>query len=171
MTPPRYQEVKAPDIPEITDDDGTHVRVVVRKFLGKEGPGGWNRRRSRSTSMFRCLPGAAKDTSGRNHRHAFAYVFGGSGKFCNASGPLAVPTEGVEWADTAPPSEADNRSLILFDRGDEVEVQAGEDGIRFLLVSGKPLQEPVAWYGPIVMNTQEQLRQAFTELEQGKFLK
>jgi redox-sensitive bicupin YhaK (pirin superfamily) len=67
--------------------------------------------------------------------------------------------------------EADNRSLILFDRGDEVTVQAGEDGIRFLLVSGKPLQEPVAWYGPIVMNTQEQLRQAFEELQEGKFLK
>jgi hypothetical protein len=73
--------------------------------------------------------------------------------------------------DTTPPVDADNRSLILFDRGDEVTVQAGEDGIRFLLVSGKPLEEPVAWYGPIVMNTQEQLRQAFEELEKGKFLK
>ena len=73
--------------------------------------------------------------------------------------------------DTHPPTEADNRSLILFDRGDEVMVQAGEDGIRFLLVSGKPLEEPVAWYGPIVMNTQEQLRQAFEELEEGTFLK
>jgi len=77
----------------------------------------------------------------------------------------------VKWLDTTPPVDADNRSLILFDRGDEVSVQAGEDGIRFLLVSGKPLQEPVAWYGPIVMNTQEQLQQAFKELEQGKFLK
>jgi hypothetical protein len=67
--------------------------------------------------------------------------------------------------------EADNRSLILFDRGDEVTVQAGEDGIRFLLVSGKPLEEPVAWYGPIVMNTQAQLQQAFQELQEGKFLK
>jgi len=88
-------------------------------------------------------------------RHAFAYVFAGSGKFCNASGPLAVPTEGVRWLDTAPPADAENRSLILFDRGDEVEVQAGEDGVRFLLVSGQSLQEPVAWYGPIVMNTQQ----------------
>ncbi|MGA8645955.1 MAG: pirin-like C-terminal cupin domain-containing protein, partial [Candidatus Sulfotelmatobacter sp.] len=95
----------------------------------------------------------------------------GSGKFCNASGPLAVPTEAVKWLDTNPPVDADNRSLILFDRGDEVSVQAGDDGIRFLLVSGKPLEEPVAWYGPIVMNTQEQLQQAFKELEQGKFLK
>jgi len=77
----------------------------------------------------------------------------------------------VGWLDTAPPSEADNRSLVLFDRGDELEVQAGEDGIRFLLVSGKPLEEPVAWYGPIVMNTQEQLQQAFEELEKGTFLK
>jgi redox-sensitive bicupin YhaK (pirin superfamily) len=104
-------------------------------------------------------------------RHAFAYVFAGSGKFCNASAPLAVPTEGVRWLDTNPPSEATDRSLILFDSGDEVEVQAGEDGIRFLLVSGKPLQEPVAWYGPIVMNTQQELQQAYTELQQGTFLK
>ena len=82
-----------------------------------------------------------------------------------------MPTESVGWLDTHPPTEADNRSLILFDRGDEVMVQAGEDGIRFLLVSGKPLEEPVAWYGPIVMNTQEQLREAFQELEEGTFLK
>ena len=60
---------------------------------------------------------------------------------------------------------------MLFDRGDEVTVQAGDEGIRFLLVSGKPLREPVAWYGPIVMNTQEQLRQAFEELQRGTFLK
>jgi len=82
-----------------------------------------------------------------------------------------VPPESVGWLDTHPPTEADNRSLILFDRGDELMVQAGEDGIRFLLVSGKPLEEPVAWYGPIVMNTQQQLRDAFQELEEGTFLK
>jgi redox-sensitive bicupin YhaK (pirin superfamily) len=104
-------------------------------------------------------------------RNAFAYVFAGSGKFCNASEPLSVPTEAVQWLDTSPPVEADNRSLVVFDQGDEVTVQAGEDGIRFLLISGKPLQEPVAWYGPIVMNTQEQLQQAFTELREGTFLK
>src|SRR5215831_19310347 len=115
--------------------------------------------------------GAETDKSVEISRHAFAYVFGGSGKFCNASAPLAVPTEPVGWMDTAPPTEVDNRSLVLFDRGDELEVQAGADGIRFLLVSGKPLEEPVAWYGPIVMNTQQQLRQAFEELERGTFLK
>jgi redox-sensitive bicupin YhaK (pirin superfamily) len=98
-------------------------------------------------------PGERKTLPVETVRHAFAYVFAGSGKFCNASGPLAVPTEAIKWLDTNPPVEADNRSLILFDRGDEVTVQAGDDGIRFLLVSGKPLEEPVAWYGPIVMNT------------------
>jgi hypothetical protein len=72
--------------------------------------------------------------------------------------------------DTTPPVEADNRSLVVFDRGDQVTVQAGDEGIRFLLVSGKPLREPVAWYGPIVMNTQEELQQAFSELQQGTFL-
>ena len=79
-------------------------------------------------------------------------------------------TEGGTAAETAPPAEVDNRSLVLFDRGDEVTVQAAEEGIRFLLVSGKPLEEPVAWRGPIVMNTQEQLQQAFHELERGSFL-
>jgi redox-sensitive bicupin YhaK (pirin superfamily) len=116
-------------------------------------------------------PGRKSTLPVETTRNAFAYVFAGAGKFCNASGPLAVPTEAVGWADTAPPAEADNRSLVLFDRGDELTVQAGADGIRFLLVSGKPLEEPVAWYGPIVMNTQEQLRQAFEELERGTFLK
>ena len=75
------------------------------------------------------------------------------------------------WADTSLPTRAENRTLVLFDRGDEVTVQAGEDGIRFLLVSGKPLQEPVAWYGPIVMNTQDQLQQAMSELQKGTFIK
>ena len=170
MTAPRYQEVKAPDIPEIKDDDGTHVRIVCGNFWGKKGP----------VDGIAADPiyldvsvsaGKRKTLPVETTRHAFAYVFAGSGKFCNASGPLAVPTEAIKWADTAPPTDADNRSLILFDRGDDVTVQAGEDGIRFLLVSGKPLEEPVAWYGPIVMNTQEQLRQAFQELEKGTFLK
>ena len=170
MTPPRYQEVKTAEIPEVTDDDGTHVRVVCGKFWGKKGPVDG----IAADPIYLDVsvpPGEKKILPVETTRHAFAYVFGGSGKFCNASGPLAVPTEGVKWSDTHPPTEAENRSLILFDRGDEVGVQAGEDGIRFLLVSGKPLEEPVAWYGPIVMNTQEQLQQAFKELEQGNFLK
>ena len=170
MTPPRYQEIKAPEIPVIKDDDGTLVRVVTGKFWGKTGPV----EGIASDPIYIDVsvpPGVRKALPIETTRHAFAYVFAGGGKFCNASEPLAVPTESVQWLDTTPPTEADNRSLILFDRGDEVMVQAGSEGIRFLLVSGKPLQEPVAWYGPIVMNTQQQLQQAFKELELGTFLK
>jgi quercetin 2,3-dioxygenase len=170
MTDPRYQEVKSADIPEVTDDDGTHVRIVSGNFWGKKGPVDG----VAADPVYLDVsvgPGKTKNLPVETTRHAFAYVFAGGGKFCNASGPLAVPTEGVKWADTNPPAEAGNRSLILFDRGDEVCVQAGDEGIRFLLVSGKPLAEPVAWYGPIVMNTQEQLQQAFRDLEKGTFLK
>jgi redox-sensitive bicupin YhaK (pirin superfamily) len=170
MTAPRYQEVKADEVPEVLDDDGTHVRVVCGNFWGKSGPVDGVAADPIYLDVS-VSPGRRKTLPVETSRHAFAYVFAGSGKFCNASGPLAVPTEGIKWLDTAPPVEADNRSLILFDRGDEVTVQAGDDGIRFLLVSGKPLEEPVAWYGPIVMNTQEQLQQAFTELQEGTFLK
>jgi hypothetical protein len=170
MTDPRYQEVKSMDIPEITDDDGTAVRVVCGNFWGKSGQ--VDGIATNPTYIDVTVgPGRRKSLPVEVSSQAFAYVFAGSGKFCNASGPLAVPTEGVQWLDTAPPTAADNRSLVLFDRGDEVTVKAGDDGIRFLLVSGKPLQEPVAWYGPIVMNTQEELQQAFLDLDQGKFLK
>jgi quercetin 2,3-dioxygenase len=170
MTRPRYQEIKSPEIPEVTDDDGTHVRIVCGDFWGKKGPV----EGVASDPIYLDVsvpPGRSRTLPIETVRHAFAYVFSGGGSFCNASGPLAVPTESVGWADTTPPTQADNRSLVLFDRGDEVTVKAGEDGIRFLLVSGKPLEEPVAWYGPIVMNTQEQLREAFEDLESGRFLR
>ncbi len=170
MTPPRYQEIKSADIPEVTDDDGTQARIVCGEFWGKRGlvEG------IAADPVYVDItvpPGKRKTFAVETKSHAFAYVFAGSGKFCNASEPLAVPTESVGWLDTTPPTEADNRSLVLFDTGDEVTVQAGEKGVRFLLVSGSPLREPVAWYGPIVMNTQDELRQAYEELRQGTFLK
>src|SRR3984957_16379476 len=170
MTAPRYQEIKAPEIPEITDDDGTRARLFCGSFWGKRGPV----EGIAADPVYLDVtvpPGKRKVLPVETKRHAFAYVFAGSGKFCNASAPLAVPTEGVKWLETSPPTEADNRSLILFDSGDEIAVQAGGERIRFLLVSGKPLQEPVAWYGPIVMNTQAQLQQAYEELKEGTFLK
>ena len=170
MTAPRYQEIKAMEIPEVTEDDGTQARIICGSFWGKRGP--VEGIAADPTYLDVSVPpGKRKRLRVEKSSHAFAYVFAGSGKFCNASAPLAVPTESLGWADTALPAEVDNRSLILFDTGDEVEVQAGEDGIRFLLVSGKPLQEPVAWYGPIVMNTQAELQQAFEELQKGTFLK
>ena len=170
MTPPRYQEVKSADIPEVIEDDGTQARLVCGRFCGKRGPVEGIAADPVYVDVS-VPPGKRKTLPVETTSQAFAYVFEGSGKFCNASAPLAVPTESAGWLDTAPPAEADNRSLVLFDRGDEVTVQAGEQGIRFLLVSGQPLKEPVAWYGPIVMNTQEQLQQAFEELQRGTFLK
>jgi len=171
MTAPRYQDVKSGDIPVVKDDDGIEVRIVSGDFWGKKGP--VDQIAAEPIYLDVTLPPRKRKTLPvETTRHAFAYVFAGSGKFCNASAPLSVPTEPVGWwLETAPPAEVDNRSLVLFDRGDEVAVEAGEDGIRFLLVSGKPLEEPVAWYGPIVMNTQEELRQAFSELRKGTFLK
>ncbi len=170
MTKPHYQEVKADEIPVVTDDDGTQVRVVCGKLWGTAGP--VEGIAADPVYLDVSVPAGKEKSLPVDVTHqAFAYVFAGAGKFCNAAGPLSVPTEPVGWLDTTPPNEADNRSLVLFDRGDEVVVQAGDDGIRFLLVSGKPLKEPVAWYGPIVMNTQEELQLAFEELRQGTFLK
>jgi redox-sensitive bicupin YhaK (pirin superfamily) len=170
MMKPRYQEVQALDVPIVTDDDGTEVRVVCGSFWGETGP--VDGIAADPVYLDVSVPaGRSKTLPIETTRHAFAYVFAGSGKFCNASEPLAVPTEPVGWLDTSPPLVAGNRSLILFDTGDEVMVRAGDDGVRFLLVSGKPLVEPVAWYGPIVMNSQEQLQKAFQELEEGTFLK
>jgi redox-sensitive bicupin YhaK (pirin superfamily) len=170
MTKPRYQEIKSPDIPVITDDDGTQVRIVCGTFWGKLGP--VDGIAADPLYVDVTVPAGKRRTLPiETTRHAFAYVFHGTGKFCNASEPLAVPTEPAGWADSTPPTHASNRSLLLFDQGDELTVQAGDEGIRFLLCSGQPLKEPVAWYGPIVMNTQDQLRQAFTELENGTFLK
>ena len=170
MTTPRYQEIKSVDIPEIIDDDGTTVRLVCGEFWGKKGP--VDGIAANPTYLDISIPAGKKKSLPLDTRNnAFAYVFSGSGKFCDASQPLSVPTESVGWLDTHPPEESDNRSLILFDNGDEVSVQAGEEGIRFLLISGKPFREPVAWYGPIVMNTQAELMKAFEELQNGTFIK
>jgi redox-sensitive bicupin YhaK (pirin superfamily) len=169
MTAPRYQEVKAADIPVVTDDDGTRARVVCGSLWGTSGP--VDEVAIDPVYLDIEVPaGKRKTIPVETTRNAFAYVFGGTGKFCNASAPLAVPTEPAGWSDTTPPALADNRSLVLFDRGDELTVEAGDEGVRFLLISGRPLGEPVAWYGPIVMNTQAELRQAFEELQQGTFL-
>jgi hypothetical protein len=170
MTAPRYQDVKAADVPKAVDDDGTEVRVVCGSYRGTRGP--VDDVAAKPVYLDVSIPaGKRKVLPVATTSHAFAYVFAGTGRFCNASEPLAVPTEAAGWADTKPPAHADNRTLVLFDRGDEVEVQAGDEGVRFLLISGQPLGEPVAWYGPIVMNTQEELRHAFEQLDRGTFLR
>lgn len=170
MTDPRYQDIPSSAIPEVTDDDGTRVRVICGQFWGKKGPVEGVAADPNYLDVF--VPaGTRKHLKIDTARNAFAYVFAGSGTFRDASQPRAVLTDNVEQPEAAPIYDATNHSLVLFDRGDEIVVQAGDQGIRFLLVSGKPIEEPVAWYGPIVMNTQEQLRQAIGELHNGTFIK
>jgi redox-sensitive bicupin YhaK (pirin superfamily) len=171
MTAPRYQEIKAPEVPVVTDDDGTQVRIVSGEFWGKRGPVEGIAADPVYADVW-VPPGRKKRLKVETTRNAFAYVFEGSGRFANASEPQGVMTEGLDQvARLVEPTDASNRSLILFDRGDEIVVQAGEQGIRFLLVSGEPLKEPVAWWGPIVMNTRDELQQAIAELRSGTFLK
>ena len=171
MTAPRYQDIKAAEIPEIVDDDGTVVRVVCGDFSGRRGPveGVADDPRYLDVSV---PAGKRKTLPVELERHAFAYVFEGSGSFRSASQPFGVLTEKNDGEnDILVREQTGNRSLVLFDSGEEVTVQAGEEGIRFLLVSGKPIEEPVAWYGPIVMNTQAELQLAFAELRSGSFIK
>jgi len=170
MTSPRYQDISSGEISEVTDDDGTRVRVICGDFWGKTGPVNGVAAEPRYLDVW-VPPGKRKILPVETSRHAFAYVFEGAGTFRDASGPQPVKTDHV-GSDSGEIYElTGNRSLVLFDRGDEVTVQAGSDGIRFLLVSGQPLEEPVAWRGPIVMNTQEELRQAYAELHNGSFIK
>jgi redox-sensitive bicupin YhaK (pirin superfamily) len=171
MTAPRYQDIAARDVPQIVDDDGTCVRIICGDFWGRRGPVDGVSADPRYLDVW--VPaGRRKSLPVETDRHAFAYVFEGAGTFASASPPLGVLTEKqVDDREIRIREQTGNRSLVLFDSGDTVTVQAGEQGVRFLLVSGKPIAEPVAWYGPIVMNTQAELQQAVAELKEGTFIK
>ena len=171
MTAPRYQDVRAGDIAEVTDDDGTHVRVVCGEFWGRRGPVDGIAADPQYLDVY-VPPGRRKALPVDAYRSTFAYIFEGSGTFRHASPNLGVLTERTAGNDDDLVRDySGNRSLVVFDTGDEVVVQAGDEGIRFLLISGAPIREPVAWYGPIVMNTQAELQQAVRELREGTFIK
>jgi len=172
MTAPRYQDISAADIPEVTEDDGTRARIIIGDFWGKSGPVEGVAADPRYLDIS-VPPGKTKRIPVDRANNAFAYVFAGSGTFRDASDPQAVKTEVVNPGskDDGSFDEVTNRSLVVFDRGDEIVVRAGDQGIRFLLVSGKPLEEPVAWRGPIVMNSNVELQQAYAELRAGTFIK
>ena len=171
MTDPRYQDIHAAEIPEVVDDDGTRVRVVAGDFWGKRGPVEGVAADPRYLDVW-IPPRVRRTIPVEASRHAFAYVFEGSGTFHDASQPFGVLTEkDTGGGEILVREKIGNRSLVVFGSGDDVTVQAGEEGIRFLLVSGKPIEEPVAWYGPIVMNTNAELQQAVTELRNGTFIK
>lgn len=171
MTAPRYQDVEGKDIPEIIDDDGTRVKVIIGSFWGKSGPVDGIAADPQYLDIH--VPAGVKKTfKVDTYRRAFAYVFQGSAAFADASSPQGVLLEKEVMGEEVNIRDlSGNRTLIRFGTGDEVTVQAGEEGVRFLLVSGAPLEEPVAWHGPIVMNTQDELRTAIKELRNGTFIK
>ncbi len=174
MTDPRYQDIPASAIPEAVEDDGSRARVICGEFWGKKGPVEGVATETSVAARYVDIsipPGKSKRIRVETSRQAFAYVFAGSGVFRDASAPQAVRTESAVDPNAPVVYDAGNHSLVLFDRGDEIAVQAGPEGIRFLLVSGQPLEEPVAWYGPIVMNTEEELRQAVAELHSNTFIR
>jgi redox-sensitive bicupin YhaK (pirin superfamily) len=153
MMPPRYRDVKSGRIPEVKLENGVKIRIICGTVDKTSGPV-----KDIVTDPeyldVSIPPYAGFIHSVKRGHTVFAYVFEGSGFF-----------------DPRQESPADNGSIILFDDGDQVTVSTGKNPVRFLLVSGKPLGEPVAWYGPIVMNTDEELRIAFEEYENGTFIK
>jgi len=170
MTDPRYQDVPSSAVPEVTEDDGTRARILCGEFWGQKGPVEGIAADPRYLDIS-VPPHKLRRIPVETTHNAFAYVFAGSGVFRDASAPRAVLTESATNPAAPAVYDAANHSLVLFDRGDEIVVQAGPEGIRFLLVSGKPLEEPVAWHGPIVMNTQEEIRQAMADLHTGNFIR
>lgn len=171
MTDPRYQDVAATEIPEVIDDDGTRVRIVVGEFWGRKGPVDGIAAEPQYLDIS--VPaGVQKTFKVDTYRRAFAYVFEGMGKFADASQPTGVLLEKEVGGEEVNIRDlSGDRTLIKFGTGDEVTVQAGPEGVRFLLISGAPIDEPVAWHGPIVMNTQDELRQAMRDLNNGTFIK
>ncbi len=170
MTAPRYQDVGAQEIPEIVDDDGTRVRVIVGEFWGRTGPVDGIAADPQYLDIS--LPaGVRKTIPVDTYRRAFAYVFEGHAAFADASAPAGVLLEKeVAGEEIHIRDMSGNRTLVRFGTGDEITVQAGPEGARFLLISGAPIAEPVAWHGPIVMNTQAELMQAMKDLRDGTFI-
>ena len=168
---PRYQDITADAIPHAVEDDGSVARVICGEFWGVKGPVDG----LAAEPMYLDIsvpPNTQKVLPIETWRHAFAYVFSGSAVFRDASQPLGVlhETTGPDGEEHLYRETAGNRSLVMFSQGDEVHLQTGSEGVRFLLCSGRPIEEPVAWHGPIVMNTQDEIRTALTELQNGTFI-
>ncbi|MYM54264.1 pirin family protein [Thalassovita mangrovi] len=171
MTDPRYQDIGGSDIPVEIDDDGTVAKVIIGSFWGKKGP--VDGIAAEPMLLDISVPaGKRKVLKVDTRANALAYVFAGSGTFRDASDPVGIQVE-KEFAgqELNIRDMTGNRTLVRFGSGDEITVQAGDEGIRFLLMTGRPIREPVAWHGPIVMNTRAELAKAFQELNNGSFIK
>ncbi len=171
MTSPRYQDIAGEHIPEYCDDDGTVIRVVTGEWRGKRGPVDGIAADPQYLDVS--VPaGVRKRIPIDAYRSAFAYVFEGDAWFKDASQPQGVLVEKeVAGQELNIRDLSGDRTMILFDTGDSIVVQAGDNGCRFLLVSGAPIKEPVAWHGPIVMNTDAEIKQAMQDLQNGSFIR
>jgi hypothetical protein len=170
MMDPRYQDVKNAQIPIVNLDGGIIVRVICGEVTGVHGP----------VENIVIDPQYLDMTVPPKTRFIFptppghtviAYIINGKATFCDETDPFAYEREGSNYFDMQHELWLDNRTLILFEDGEQILVNTENDPVRFLLISGRPIHEPIAWYGPIVMNTENELRQAFDELEQGTFIK
>ena len=170
MMDPRYRGLTSAEIPEVQQPNGVKVKVIAGTVGGVAGP---VRDVVTAPEYFDVTipPGATFSHPIARGHTAFAYVIGGKGAFCPQSDPFSYEAEGAGYFDMERGPLLGDRHLVLFGDGDGVTISAEQESVRFLLVSGKPIGEPVAWYGPIVMNTQEELRVAFAELDNGTFLK
>ncbi|WP_424933076.1 pirin family protein [Amaricoccus macauensis] len=171
MTSPRYQDIQGADIPEIVDDDGTRVKVIVGSFWGQKGPVDGIAAEPMYLDVW-VPPNLRKTLPVDTYSSAFAYVFQGTASFRDASAPEGVKVEKeYRGQELNIRDMSGNRTLVRFDTGDEITVRSGAEGVRFLLVSGRPLKEPVAWHGPIVMNTRAELMEAMRDLQTGRFIR
>ncbi len=170
MMEPRYRDLKSGQIPEVMLENGTKVRVICGKAGGKQGPV-----RDIITDpeyLDVTVPARSEFIHSTKRGHTvFAYVIEGKGYFCKEKQPFSYEIEGVNYFDIQRDPFVSNETLVLFDDGDQMMVSTEGDAVRFLLISGKPIGEPVAWYGPIVMNTEDELRIAFEEYHNGTFIK
>jgi redox-sensitive bicupin YhaK (pirin superfamily) len=170
MMNPRYRDVKDNQIPEVSAGDGVKIRIICGEVKGTRGP---VRDIVVDPEYLDCTVSAGTEFihPTKPGHTVFAYIIGGKAHFCKEKNPFAYEIEGVNYSDIQRDAYVRNENLVLFDDGEKIVVSTEDEPVRFLLISGKPLREPVAWYGPIVMNTQKELQIAFEEYQNGTFIK
>jgi redox-sensitive bicupin YhaK (pirin superfamily) len=170
MMTPRYRGITSAEIPSVTGPGGATVKVIAGTAGGVTGP--VRDVVTRPEYLDVSLPAGQSFTHRTPRGHTvFAYVIGGKGVFCEQRDPYSYQAVGENYFDMQRDRLIGDGHLVVFDDGDEISVSTEKEDVRFLLISGKPIREPIAWYGPIVMNTQQELRVAFEELERGTFIK
>ena len=170
MMNPRYRDIRADQIPHVKLDNGTEIKIICGQVGDVKGP-------VQDIVIdpeyldITVPPQTVYHHPTKQGHNVFGYVIDGKGYFCQGKEPFTYEAEGMNYFDMQREPFAENGTLVLFEDGDHIMVSTEEDTVRFLLISGKPINEPVAWYGPIVMNTQDELQLAFEEFQQGTFVK